>query len=105
MDNWFENKEDTVLMTVSSAMAELESIIENKATVNYWIDNTHNIFAFINDNGGDDSWIEIHYELYDRNENIIGDLLVLDTESVSHKELYDEVLEIVKNYYGEQEQN
>ena len=48
-----------------------------------------------------DNGIEIHFELYDKDENIIGDLIVADTESVNHKELYDEVLAIVKSYYGE----
>ena len=101
MDNWFVKKEDTVLRTVSSAMAELESIVEDKKTANYWIDDTHNISVFVNDNGGGDSWFEIHYELYDKNEEIIGDLFVLETEDITHKELYDEVLEVVKKYYGE----
>lgn len=104
MDNWFTNKDETILKEVGSVMAELESIIEDEKTANYWIDDTHNIFAFVNNNGDtgdDDKWIEIHFELYDRNENIIGDLIVVDTESVNHKELYDEVLAIVKSYYGE----
>ena len=103
MDNWFTNKDETILKTVSSAMAELESIVEDEKTANYWIDDTHNIFAFVNNNGDtedDDKWIEIHFELYDKDENIIGDLIVADTESVNHKELYDEVLAIVKSYYG-----
>lgn len=33
-------------------------------------------------------------------DETIGDLIVADTESVDHKELYDEVLAIVKSYYG-----
>ena len=104
MYNWFENKDETVLKTVSSAMAKLESIVDDEKTANYWIDDTHNIFAFVNNNGDtkdDDKWIEIHFELYDKDENIIGDLIVADTESVNHKELYDEVLAMVKSYYGE----
>ena len=104
MTNWFVNKDETILKTVGSAMSELESIVEDEKTANYWIDDTHNIFAFVNNNGdteGDDKWIEIHFELYDKDENIVGDLIVADTESVSHKELYDEILTIVKLYYGE----
>lgn len=50
MDNWFTNKDETILKTVGSAMAELESIVEDEKTVNYWIDDTHNIFAFVNNN-------------------------------------------------------
>jgi len=104
MNNWFANKNNTILKTVSSAMAELESIVEDEKSANYWIDDTHNIFVFVNINGDtedDDKWIEIHLELYDKNENIIGDLIVSNTESVSRKELYDEVLAIVKSYYSE----
>lgn len=105
MDNWFVNKDDIILKTVNSAMAELESILEYKKTANYWIDDTHNIYAFINNNGDiedNDKWIEIHFELYDNNEDIIGNFFVAETKYVNHKELYDEVLAIVKSYYGEQ---
>ncbi len=104
MNSWFRNKNNTISKTVSSVMAELESIVEDEKTANYWIDDTHNIFVFVNSNGeteDDDKWIEIHFELYDKNEDIIGDLIVANTESVNHKELYDEVLTIVKSYYGE----
>ena len=45
------NKDETILKTVGSAMAELESIVEDEKTANYWIDDTHNIFAFVNNNG------------------------------------------------------
>ena len=65
MNNWFVNKDETILKTVGSAMAELESIVEDERTTNYWIDNTHNIFAFVNNNGDtedDDKWIEIHFD-------------------------------------------
>ena len=30
MDNWFENKDETIEKTVDSAMAELESIVEDE---------------------------------------------------------------------------
>ena len=30
MDNWFTNKDETILKTVGSAMAELESIVEDE---------------------------------------------------------------------------
>ena len=68
MDNWFTNKDETILKTVGSAMAELESIVEDEKTANYRIDDTHNIFALLNNNGDtedDDIWIAIHFELYD----------------------------------------
>ncbi len=104
MDNWFVNKDDIILKTVNSAMAELEGILEYEKTANYWIDDTHNIYAFINNNGDtedNDKWIEIHFQLYDNNEDIIGNFFVAETGYVNRKELYNEVLAIVKSYYGE----
>lgn len=101
MDNWFVNKNEMISKTVNAAIAELESIVKGEKTANYWIDSTHNIFAFVNDNGNDDKWIEIHFELYDKNEDIIGDLIVSNTESVIYDGLHNEVISIVKSYYGE----
>lgn len=56
------------------------------------------MFAFINDNGDDDIWIEIHFELYN-DEDMVGDLLVLNTENVSKDELRKEIAVIVDTYY------
>ena len=104
MDNWFVDKNEIKSGTINAIMGELEYLLdesmENK-TANYWIDNTHNVFAFINDNGNDDRWIEIHYELYDCNEDIIGDLLVVSTEDVTMEDLLKEVKSIVDAYYGD----
>lgn len=103
MDNWFVDKNEIKNNTINAIMGELEYLIESTEykTANYWIDNTHNVFAFINDNGDDDRWIEIHYELYDFNEDIIGDLLVLSTEDVTMEDLLKEVRTIVNAYYGD----
>ena len=104
MDNWFVDKNEIKNNTINAIIGELESLVEENAeykTANYWIDNTHNVFAFINDNGDDDRWIEIHYELYDCNEDIIGDLLVLSTEDVTMEDLLKEVRTIVNAYYGD----
>lgn len=104
MENWFVDKNEIKDQMENAIMIELESLIddmtENKSA-NYWIDNTHNVFAFINDNGDDDRWIEIHYELYDCNEEIIGDLLVLSTEDVNKRELLEQVRVIVNTYCGD----
>lgn len=101
MYNWFVDKNEIKNKTTNAIMEELDSLInEPDKTANYWIDNTHNVFAFINDNGRDDKWIEIHYELYDCNEDIIGDLLVLSTDNVDRDELLQEVVAIVDAYYG-----
>lgn len=101
MDNWFVNKNEIISKTVNAAMAELESVVKDGKTANYWIDSTHNIFAFVNNNGNDDKWIEIHFELYDHNEDIVGDLIVTNTESATYDDLHNEVISIVKSYYRE----
>ena len=104
MDNWFVDRNEIKSKTINAIMGELEYLLGELTegdSANYWIDNTHNVFAFINDNGSDDRWIEIHYELYDCNEDIIGDLLVLSTEDVTREDLLEEVRVIVKTYYGD----
>jgi hypothetical protein len=101
MYNWFVDKYEIKNKTINAIMEEFDSLVnEADKTANYWIDNTHNVFAFINDNGNDDKWIEIHYELYDCNEEIIGDLFVLSTDNVDRDELLREVVVIVDAYYG-----
>jgi len=101
MLNWFVDKNETKSKTINAIMGELEFIItENHESANYWIDSTHNVFAFVNDNEDDDRWIEIHYELYDCNEEMIGDLFVLNTNDVNKEELLEEIIVIVDAYYG-----
>lgn len=100
MYNWFVDKYEIKNKTINTIMEEFDSLVnEAENTANYWIDQTHNVHAFINDNGGDDKWIEIHYELHDY-EDIIGDLLVLSTDCVDRDELLQEVCAIVDSYYG-----
>lgn len=105
MDNWFVDRNEIRRKTINAIMGELEYLLEDEVdedrTANYWIDNTHNVFAFINDNGSGDRWIEIHYELYDCDENMIGDLLVIGTDDVDREELLGEVCSIVDTYYGD----
>lgn len=103
MDNWFVNKNEYKEKLENSIMGELEFLIDetDNKTTNFWIDGTHNIFAFINDNGDGDKWIEIHYELYDCDDEIIGDLTVLSTDEISKKELLEEVKIIVNMYCGD----
>ena len=104
MYNWFVDKEEIKSKTTNAIIGELEYLVKETTeddSANYWIDDRHNVFAFINDNGNDDRWIEIHYELYDSNKNIIGDLLVLDTEDVTMEDLLKEVKVIVDTYYGD----
>ena len=104
MDNWFVDRNKIKSETINAIMGELEYLLGELTegdSANYWIDNTHNVFAFVNDNGGGDRWIEIHYELYDCNEDIIGDLLVLSTEDVTREDLLEEIKVIVDAYYGD----
>lgn len=101
MINWFVDKEDIKNKTINAIMSHLESVITDGKTANFWIDSFHNVFAFVNDNGNNDRWIEIHYELYDFNEDIIGDLLVLNTEDISLEDLLKEIKIIVNEYYGD----
>lgn len=104
MYNWFVNQREIKSKMINAIMGELESLTneaENITTANYWIDGTHNVFAFINDNGDGDRWIEIHYELYDCNEELIGDLSVGGTDEVDKYELLEEVKAIVNLYCGD----
>lgn len=104
MYNWFVDKNEIKSKTINAIMGELEYLLgeltEGDST-NYWLDSTHNVFAFVNDNGGGDRWIEIHYELYDCYEDIIGDLYVWHTEDIDRDELLMFVKIIVNDYYGE----
>ena len=103
MDNWFMNKNEYKEKLENSIMGELEFLIDetDNKTANYWLDDTHNIFAFINDNGDGDRWIEIHYELYNCNNEIVGDLTALSTDEISKKELFEEIKTIVNMYVGD----
>ena len=104
MLNWFCDKERTKNLLINAIQGELEVLLEcTYGTANYWIDNTHNAFACIDDNANGDRWIEIHFELYDneQEEQIVGDLLVVNTEDVSKEELRKAIAIIVDFYYGE----
>lgn len=102
MYNWFVDKNKIKSKTINAIMEEFDSLV-NETTeykvANYWIDQTHNVHAFVNCNGKDDKWIEVHYELHDY-EDIIGDLLVLNTDDIDRDELLNEVTVIVDAYYG-----
>ena len=104
MNNWFVDRNEIRRKTINAIMGELEYLLGELTegdSANYWIDSTHNVFAFINDNGGGDRWIEIHYELYDSNEDMIGDLLVIGTDDVTKEDLLGKVKVIVDAYYGD----
>lgn len=101
MYNWFLDENEVVQKTINAIMDELEILIdtsENNMTANYWIDGTHNVFAFINGNGKN-RYIEIHYELYGFDDEIIGDLIVSSTQDTTKNELMKEIIAIVNHYY------
>ena len=99
MMNWHTDEKEITQKTVNAVYDELENLLNGDESANHWIDSTHNVFAIVNDNGDNDRWIEIHLELYDANEDIIGDILVLDTEDVSENELRKTVEDVVKEYF------
>ena len=104
MNNWFVDRNEIKRKTINSVMGELEYLLGKLTegdSANYWLDSTHNIFALVNDNGDNDRWIEIHYELYDCNEDMIGDLLILNTDDVTREDLMEEIKVIVDAYYGD----
>lgn len=101
MTNWLRNKQQTMQKTANAVYAELECLTSEDTTANYWIDSTHNVFAFVNDNGDDDRWIEIHLELYSTNGDMIGDIMISDTDDIDKEELRKCIDNIVKEYFHE----
>lgn len=102
MQNWIMNKVDVMRKMENAILGELETLLidDGIMSANYWIDNTHNIFATIADSG-DDKWLDIRLELYDCTEEWVGDLYTYDTDDMSMASLERTVEAIVKDYYGE----
>ena len=105
MYNCFADRNVIKNEVIDAIMSKFECLLDGLTednSANYWIDNRHNVYAFINDNGSGDRWIEIHYELCNCNEDIIGDdLFVLCTDDVTREDLLKEVRVIVDTYYGD----
>lgn len=102
MYNWFEEKDVIIRQTVKTVTRFFRDLLEDvrAASANYWISNRHNIFAEV-ETDSDKMSILIKLEIYDDNNNCIGDLFVVDTKDMSRKSLRRAVTEIVKYYYGE----
>lgn len=82
---------------------ELECLLEDNyqgACANYWLSNRHNLFAEVTGDA-DEMWIDIKLEIYDNDDDWIGDLIVVDTKDMSRESFEQAVTEIVKYYYGE----
>ena len=101
---WDQHKNKVKNKLINTIMEEFSPLLDepdNEPSANYWIDDAHNVSAFINDNGDDDKWIEIHYELYDMDEEKVGDLTIANTEYTDREELLRAVTAIVDDYYGD----
>lgn len=103
MYNWFEDKNVTIRETVNVVIEALECLLEDDyqgACAYYWLSNRHNVFAEV-ETDSDEMYILIKLEIYDDNDDWIGDLFVADTKDMSLETLKEAVTEIVKYYYGE----
>lgn len=103
MMNWNFDKDVIMRQTENAIIGELACLLGNTrptASANYWLDNRHNVFATIAEDG-DDKWLDIRLEMYDVNDDWIGDLYMYDTTDMSVESLERTVTEIVKDYYGE----
>jgi hypothetical protein len=96
------DKADVMRKMENAILGELETLLTDKGVMsaNYWIDNTHNVFATIAESSTD-KWLDIRLELYDCTEEWVGDLYIYDTDDMSIPSLERTVEAIVKDYYGE----
>lgn len=105
MMNWIGASADIIDITVQKIMDEFENLVgieksDGIDSANYWLDERHNIFG-VACRSMNETWIEIHYELYDEDGEIVGDLTVSDTRDTSRSAIEEEITAIVRMYYGE----
>ena len=103
MMNWVLDKQVVMQQTENAIIGELECLLDDTsptASANYWLDNKHNVFATISEDCGE-KWLDIRLELYDVDEDWVGDLYMYDTTDMSRESLERTVEQIVKDYYGE----
>lgn len=109
MENWFIDKAETKRKTLNAIMDEMDYLLIGVSeSACCWIDPTHNVYAFINDNGDDDKWVEVRYELYEPGEGgecgeFVGDIETLSTDTTDYEELREVMKTIVNMYYGDWE--
>lgn len=103
MYNWILEKDVIIKETTEAVMDNLECLLDDcyqGACANYWLSNKHNVYAeVITDSDG--MWIDIKLEVYDMDNDWVGDLCIADTKDVSRESLEQAVTEIVKYYYRE----
>lgn len=103
MQNWVWEKQMVMEQTENAILGELEYLLGETrptASANYWLDNRHNVFATIAEDGSE-KYLDIRMEIYDADEDWVGDLYTYETKDMSLAELKKTVTEIVKDYYGE----
>ena len=103
MPSWYTDQQKTIYKTINAVYDELAVLIESDypTSANYWIDNRHNVFAEAHKDCDGYAWIDIYFELYDINGDIIADIDVMETEDKSSKSLKECIVTIVNEYYGE----
>lgn len=106
MINWFTKKENEIKKLTDKAMQEFICLVGSDDIndwASFWLDSRHCIFGFVENNGRDDIWAEIHLELrdIDDEEELIGDLMVLCSGDTSEESIRREIEEIIKAYVGE----
>lgn len=103
MRNWMMDEATIMKHTENAIIGELKTLLQdnnNVMTANYWIDNTHNVFAMITEGSDNEKGLDIRVELYDSREEQIGDLYIYGTD-MCKKSLEAVVKDIVKKYYAE----
>lgn len=111
MYNWFiENKKDYITKLNNEVYEELSYLLpnvgENETTANHWLDERHNVFAYIENNsedeetGCEDKWIVVAMELYDVDDNCVGEIVHYETEECNEDELRKVIYLIINQYLG-----
>ena len=103
MMNWVLDEEVIMQQTENAIMRELECLLDDTRpteSANYWLDNRHNVFATISEDCGE-KYLDIRLELYDIDEDWVGDLYIYDTIDISREALTKTITQIVKDYSGE----
>lgn len=88
---WYQKAVDELLLLLPYTEGD-------NATANYWINDKLNIFAYIEDNGNDDCWVEITLEKYNGEfaADDIPEVISFSTDSVSKEEIEEQIKEIIR---------
>ena len=103
MKTWIKNKEVISSKLRNKIMCELEPLLLSRKIgdcANFWLDDGHNVFAYVEENGRGDFWIVADLELHE-SEEWIGDLSSYSTEDMKTESLEKIIEEIVNDYIHE----